>query len=193
MHKIYYENKLYNTNVDNWIWKQKNNSICYSFDSVAEKQWVETLVNLMVNKKEKIAKKLEYLEMVEDEYGNLTMNTEPKYIFGKNYLVNSSIKYEYYLNGIHSSYPDFIMKDHKNRIHIFEVKSVNYSSLIHLNTSEYEEKAIELVKAYKQASILTSYYFYLVVMTKDDWKIHQIFNGEDKIYSLSEFVRFIEN
>jgi type III restriction enzyme len=43
---------------------------------------------------------------VEPEYIN-----ETKFLWGKNYTPNSSIKFEYYLETLRSSYPDFIMKD----------------------------------------------------------------------------------
>ena len=46
---------------------------------------------------------------------------------------------EYYLDGIHSSYPDFVMKDKNGKIHIFEVKSVNKSSSQNINEEEYED------------------------------------------------------
>lgn len=59
-------------------------------------------------------------------------------MWGKNFLANSNIRYEYYADGIHSSYPDFIMKDTQNRIHIFEVKSVNKSNKIDIDKETYE-------------------------------------------------------
>ena len=67
------------------------------------------------------------------------------YLWGKNFPLNSNIKYEYYANGIHSSYPDFILKDSQGRIHIFEVKSVNISMQSNINSEEYLESAIQRI------------------------------------------------
>ena len=65
---------------------------------------------------------------------------ERKKLWGKNFLSGSEMRYEYYLNGIHQSYPDFVLKDDKGQIHLFEVKSVNVSNKATFDTEEYKEK-----------------------------------------------------
>lgn len=60
------------------------------------------------------------------------------------YKTNSEIRFEYYLRGSRFSYPDFVMKDHRDRIHIFEVKSVNKSNKQNIDKDEYEEKILAL-------------------------------------------------
>lgn len=56
----------------------------------------------------------------------------------------STIKFEYYLGALHSSYTDFIMKDKFRRIHIFEVKSVNQSAGFSFDNNIYIAKVAEL-------------------------------------------------
>lgn len=48
---------------------------------------------------------------------------DERYLWGKNYPYNSEIKYEYYDGSVRRSFPDFVMKDKRGRIHIFEVKA----------------------------------------------------------------------
>lgn len=101
--------------LEDWIWCRKDSANDFSFDSDAEKQWAEILKDIRYNS-------------IEEIENNDNDDEDNKFLWGKNYPFNSEIKFEYYLNGIHSSYPDFIMKDRSCRIHIFEVKSVNKSS-----------------------------------------------------------------
>lgn len=68
------------------------------------------------------------------------LNPKKKYLWGKNFLSQSEIKFEYCLGKIHSSYPDFIMKDSYGRIHLFEVKSVNCSNISHFDSDEYKDQ-----------------------------------------------------
>ena len=98
----------------------------------------------------------------------------------------------YYLHGIKSSYPDFIMKDFKNRIHIFESKSLNASSESHIDSEEYAEKIRALKEAYKYASLLTGYIFYIPVKNGSDWIIHQYLDGIETTLSKQSFIKFIK-
>ena len=149
----------------NWVWCKKNGDDEFSFDSLAEKEWAKKLRKLAkVNGAEIDIEKA-------DEYDEI-------YLWGKNFPLNSEIKYEYYANGIHSSYPDFILKDKYGRIHIFEVKSVNKSATGNIDTKEYEEKVKHLHNCYKACSKkLPDYRFYLPMMKGEEWRIHRYLNG----------------
>lgn len=115
-------------------------------------------------------------------------------MWGKNFIANSEIKYEYCLEGIHSSYPDFVMKDSYGRIHIFEVKSVNISNSTPsgFDSQAYKDKIEELKKCYKQASKLTNHVFYLPVYKDDNWHITRLLNGEEDTLTYNQFTDFIK-
>lgn len=150
----------------NWVWCKNDGDDEFSFDSFAEKEWAKELKKISkINGAE--------LDMSHiDEY-------EEVFLWGKNFPLNSEIKYEYYHNGIHSSYPDFVLKDKYGRIHIFEVKSVNLAAGVNLDPEEYEEKVRQLHKCYKACSKkLPEYRFYLPVMKDREWRIHRYLNGE---------------
>lgn len=76
------------------------------------------------------------------------------------------------------SYPDFIFKDKRDRIHIFEVKSVNASKSQSVEKEAYEQKIQRLKQAYLSASKITSYIFYLPVKAGQDWQIWCAKNGQ---------------
>jgi len=107
-------------------------------------------------------------------------------------VANSPIKFEYYLGALHSSYPDFVMKDSFDRVHIFEVKSVNISSIMvgGFDNNIYKTKLEELKRAYKQASKLTNQIFYLPILRDDKWRIFQYVAGNAKTMTKDEFVNF---
>lgn len=156
----------------NWIWCKKNGDDEFSFDSLAEKEWAKKLKKLAKANGAEID-----IDDV-DDYDEI-------YLWGKNFPLNSEIKFEYYINGIHSSYPDFILKDKYGHIHIFEVKSVNKSAASNIDTIEYEEKVKELHKCYEACSKkLPDYRFYLPVMKDDEWRIHRYLNGDYKELTL---------
>ena len=115
-----------------------------------------------------------------------------KYLWGKNFFPQSEIKFEYCLGTIHSSYPDFVMKDSYGRIHLFEVKSVNCSSSSRLDTEEYKDKIEELKKCYCQASLLTGYNFYLPVLKEECWHITLLSNGSETTLTLNQFKNLIK-
>ncbi|MBQ0105812.1 MAG: hypothetical protein KBT47_07240 [Armatimonadetes bacterium] len=115
---------------------------------------------------------------------------------GKNYLPNSQIKYEYYDNGIHASYPDFVMKDRQDRLHIFEVKSLNNSKNQHLSKDdpEYKQKIGNLINLYTEVSkLLTDYYFYIPIKYGSDWEIHRMHNNINDTLTLTQFENFLIN
>jgi type III restriction enzyme len=176
----------------------------FSFDSDAERAWTSILKDLVkddlidgdgrvgkrviVSKKNPKAKAFDLFGGKEPEL----LESKQVYLWGKNYVANSPIKFEYYLGALHSSYPDFVMKDGFNRIHIFEVKSVNISANMvgGFDNNIYKAKLEELKKAYKQASKLTEQIFYLPILRDDNWRIFQYITGNEKILSKEEFMNF---
>ena len=102
------------------------------------------------------------------------------------------MRYEYYLNGIHQSYPDFVLKDDKGQIHLFEVKSVNVSNKATFDTEEYKEKIRALKLCYQYCSEVTGHIFYLPVLKDDKWQITRFINGDEKTISEEEFIESFE-
>ena len=181
----YTENSEFkNISIENWIWQRTDGKNKFSFDSEAELKWAKILLDFAKENSLNIPsiKSIPIKNLAKTEY---------KYLLGKNYLHNSQIKYEYYLNGLHSSYPDFIMKDIYNRIHIFETKCINKSAEININEIDYEEKIFALKECYKFASKLTGYYFYIPVLDGEKWQIHMCYNGECKQIGLEQFKEFV--
>ena len=202
----YIDNSNYVT-ISDWVWKRKDGREKFSFDSEAEQQWANILKDLAASdtleKEPKRVAKRVLVGKANPLYGQVSLdgNQEPKkidtsykYLWGKNYLPNSNINFEYFLSGIHHSYPDFIMKDTFNRIHIFEVKSVNSSSSMSesFDKDAYIAKIEELKKCYLQASKLTGYLFYLPVMKNDEWYITMLCNGQEHNISLTQFREYIK-
>ena len=165
--------------LDDWIWCRKDSANDFSFDSEAEKQWAEILKDIRYN-------------AIEEIENNDNDEADNKFLWGKNYPFNSEIKFEYYLNGIHSSYPDFIMKDKSGRIHIFEVKSVNKSSSVNIDEEEYKAKVLALEECYKQCSLKTGHLFYLPILENSVWKIIRFENGIKKEISKREFIESVK-
>lgn len=179
------ENRL---GIKNWVWKNLDDDTDFSFDSDAERKWAEFLKELLpcsidgYKSKNTIGKS-----------GN-EMLTMDDYYWGKNFLQSSEIKYEYYLDGKHFSYPDFIMKDSFGNIHIFEVKSINNSKDKLIDNKEYDRKINELKECYKKASELTGNIFYLPILDKVTWQIVRYKNGEKEELSETTFKdRLINN
>jgi len=186
-------------NISNWVWKRKDGSEKFSFDSEAERDWADIL-------KDMSSKYAYCIETGKKKYnshqGEQTIFGEviPDYvledekeicIWGKNYVADSAIKFEYYLGALHSSYPDFIMKDQFGRMHIFEVKSVNQSGSMSIDNNIYLAKVAELKKCYKQASLLTGQCFYLPIQREDVWIITLFDGGEESTLTLDQFRKFI--
>lgn len=181
---LYTDNGNY-IRITDWVWKRKSGANKFSFDSEAEAEWAELLKDLSHD----IAAKLE------NKKGTTLFNENSDdtdlYLWGKNYQYNSEIRFEYYLHGIHYSYPDFILKDKKGRINLFEIKSLNIKAGSSINHSEYQEKTIALKSCYKHCSKITGHIFYLPILKEDRWIISQFLNGEEKTLTEKEFKRFI--
>lgn len=178
--------------IRDWVWKRRDGNYSFAFDSDAEGEWAEIL--------KEIANDSFASVMIGDEDVNaeLPLGTPKEdarkkiLLWGKNYVGNSEIKFEYYMGALHSSYPDFVMKDTKGRIHIFEVKSVNESnSQPGFDTGLYLTKITELKKAYQQASKLTGQLFYLPIQTGDDWQITKYEDGNEDTISIDQFEAFV--
>lgn len=163
-------------NLNDWIWCRKDSETDFSFDSYAEKRWAEELKDIRSSS----------IQEVKDL-------TSTKFLWGKNYPFNSEVKFEYYLDGIHSSYPDFVMKDKNGFIHIFEVKSVNVSNKIKLDEKEYKEKIKALEICYKECSKKTGHFFYLPILDKNIWKITRFIDGNKDEITLEQFKAFLVN
>lgn len=191
-------------NIGDWVWKRNDGKDKFSFDSEAEREWTEILKDLTkddlavgggrVGKRVTVGKKNPKAGAV-DLFGKKEpelLDAKHVYLWGKNYVPNSPIKFEYYLGALHSSYPDFVMKDSFDRVHIFEVKSVNISSNMvgGFDNNIYKTKLEELKKAYKQASKLTQQIFYLPILRDDNWRIFQYVAGNEKTLTKDEFVNF---
>jgi type III restriction enzyme len=191
-------------NIGDWVWKRNDGKDKFSFDSDAEREWTEILKDLTkddlavgdarVGKSVIVGKQNPNAGAT-----NLFGEKEPElfeskkiYLWGKNYVANSPIKFEYYLGALHSSYPDFVMKDSFDRVHIFEVKSVNISSTVAsgFDNNIYKAKLEELKKAYKQASKITGQIFYLPILRDESWRIFQYVAGSEKTLTKDEFVSF---
>ena len=197
----YTDNDHY-VSITDWVWKRTDGKDRFSFDSEAEREWADILKELskddnvngdrvaarrIVGKKNPAAGQKNLLGEIEPEFIGDTKNI---YMWGKNYVSNSEIKFEYYMGAKHSSYPDFIMKDNFGRIHIFEVKSVNISSSMvgGFENNIYKTKVEALKKAYRQASKLTNQIFYLPILKEDCWRIFRYMGGDERILSKEEFI-----
>ena len=168
-----------NLTLDDWIWCRKDKETDFSFDSEAEKKWAELLKDIRSNSIDKATK------------NENALFEDSRFLWGKNFPLNSEIKYEYYLNGVHSSYPDFVMKDKTGQIHIFEVKSVNKSSSINIDEEDYKNKVNALKACYKEASRKTGHIFYLPILDKSVWKITRLKDGKEDTIDKNQFVMSI--
>lgn len=185
-------------NISNWVWKRRDGAEKFSFDSEAEKDWADVLKDLspsamdsvVTGKKGKTA-----LEGQTDLFGEAekapAADEKEVYLWGKNYVPGSAIRFEYYLGAVHASYPDFIMRDRLGRIHIFEVKSVNQSAAFSFDNNLYIAKVDALKKCYRQASLVTGHIFYLPVMRDDVWHITKYQNGEEVTLTIDQFRKFV--
>lgn len=181
----YYVDTIEKLDINNWVWIKKDETEEFAFDSEAEKKWATILMqlcseNININSNDRVVKR--FSEITDFN----------RYLWGKNYIDNSNIKFEYYMNGNHFSYPDFVLKDSYGRIHIFEVKSVNKSKNVEVDEEEYKNKILQLKKCYKQASALTNQIFYLPIMSGNDWNIIQLKKGQEKILRKVQFIEDIK-
>ena len=190
--------------IGDWVWKRKGvDSERFSFDSDAEREFAEILKDLAQDdndEEKRVAMRVVVgknnpragEQLLDGSIEPQKLNPEKKYLWGKNFLSQSEIKFEYCLGNVHSSYPDFVMRDSYGRIHLFEVKSVNGSNNTHFDSDEYKNKIEELKRCYKQASILTGYKFYLPVLKGESWHISLLSGGVETTLTLDQFKNYIK-
>lgn len=191
---LYVDNQNYQKIAD-WVWRRKDGSVNFSFDSYAEWDWANQLQSVQkdidttpTGPHNPLAGHLKTDGTVEPE----RILDEPKFLWGKNFLMNSEIKFEYYLNGLHFSYPDFVLKDTFGRIHLFEVKSVNVSHESQFDASEYKAKINALRACYLRCSELTEHYFYLPLLKENVWQITRFHKGSEDTITLDIFRRSLK-
>lgn len=85
------------------------------------------------------------------------------------------------------------MKDCKDRIHIFEVKSVNVSGGMSIDSDEYKEKVKALKWFYTAVSKKTPHYYYLPIKNGGDWSIWLMKDGVIKEVSYDDFVEGVRD
>lgn len=193
---VYVDNEHYQ-NISDWVWKRRDGSDKFSFDSEAEREWASILKDLSsanIGSTEVGDHNPLYGQMRTDgTIEPFRLSDEKKYLWGKNYVFNSEIKFEYYQNGIHSSYPDFVMKEKNGSIHLFEVKSVNVSNNQNFDSDEYRTKVKALEDCYRQCSLLTDYCFYLPVLKDEIWQITRFYKGTRETMTKQRFIQSIKN
>lgn len=194
---MYVDNGNY-VNINDWVWRRNDGADKFSFDSEAEREWASILQRLSISHIKKITTgKVNPNKGVTNLFGETEhdrLEEYDKYLWGKNYISNSDIKFEYYLDGKHSSYPDFVLVDNNNKLHLFEVKSVNFSNSLNANfdSETYKKKVDELKKCYLIASSLTNQVFYLPVLRNDAWSITKLENGNASTLTLEMFEESFE-
>lgn len=191
--------------IRDWVWTDGRQND-FSFDSDAERRWAAELDDIAkdetdeakprrvarrvtVGKNNPMAGQLRTDGSVEPD----KINPKKKYLWGKNFVSNSQIKYEYYMQGIHSSFPDFALEDCFGRIHLFEVKSINVANATPagFDSDAYMRKIEELEKCYQQASLLTGHIFYVSVLRNDSWHITKLEKGDERTLTIDELRQFI--
>lgn len=169
---LYCSNPEFTLKINDWIWNNNDRYNNFTFDSDAERDWIDKMISNFNIK-------------------TVTIGNQEVKLLGKNFIVNSNIKYQYYSNGIHDSYPDFIMKDVKNRYFLFEVKSLNVSANQNIDNLEYIDKIQILMDLYCKVSKLLKYYFCLPILKGDDWTIYVYHVGQCSKLSFDELVNLI--
>ena len=191
---LYVDNQHYQ-NIADWVWKRKDGNNKFSFDSEAEREWAYQLQSVQIDIDTTPTGPLNPLAGHLKTDGTVEPKRtadEPKFLWGKNFLMNSEIKFEYYLNGLHFSYPDFVLKDTFGRIHLFEVKSVNVSNESQFDSQDYKLKINALRACYLRCSELTEHYFYLPLLKGDVWQITRFHKGSEDTITLDIYRRSLK-
>lgn len=156
---LYFQNKKYSLQDVKGVWNNGSDMRQFTFDSDSEKKWLYKMLQDFSIKKISLDEEKDIL------------------LVGKNYLQNSEIKYEYYADGSHFSYPDFVLKDKYDRIFLFEVKSMNISSSLQIDTKVYQEKVEILKDLYSKVSSKVEHYFCLPILNGKSWTVHCYYKG----------------
>jgi type III restriction enzyme len=182
---LYTDNQNYE-NISDWVWVRRDSSEAFSFDSDAERLWASFLMRISHEGALKAVN-----EELDPDFIDEDGDHFDRFLWGKLFPFGSEIRFEYYLNGTHYSYPDFVFKDLKGRIHIFEVKSINVKKGSNINSAEYTEKIRALKECYKQCSLLTGQIFYLPLLKDSKWEITRYMKGQEDIISEKGFRKFV--
>ncbi len=165
--------------IEEWLWEHKDTSSCkFSFDSDAEVDWAN------------------FLSENADEFCSCieTTTSDECLLWGKNFPYQSEVRYEYYDEGIHKSYPDFVMKDRKGRIHLFEVKSLDGNNNAEFDVEEYQKKIEKLKECYKYSSEkLDNHYFYIPIKEDGKWNIFRYINGKEDTLTKKELRKILKS
>ena len=172
LRSMYVDNENYER-IRNWVWRRRDNENRFSFDSAAEKEWASILKDLAG-------------ETTARYHEGKVDDGDPRYLWGKNYPMGSEIRFQYYDDGLHTSYPDFVMKDKHGRIHIFEVKSVNTVGKQQFDSREYKAKVGALAACYRQCSKVTGQLFYLPVLKGEVWQISRFKDGGEDTLTVEQ-------
>lgn len=156
---LYFQNKKYSLQDVKGVWNNGSDMREFTFDSDSEKKWLYKMLQDFSIKKISLDEEKDIL------------------LVGKNYLQNSEIKYEYYADGSHFSYPDFVLKDKYDRIFLFEVKSMNISSSLQIDTKVYQEKVEILKDLYSKVSSKVEHYFCLPILNGKSWTVNCYYKG----------------
>lgn len=156
---LYFQNKKYSLQDVKGVWNNGSDMREFTFDSDSEKKWLYKMLQDFSIKKISLDEEKDIL------------------LVGKNYLQNSEIKYEYYADGSHFSYPDFVLKDKYDRIFLFEVKSMNISSSLQIDTKVYQKKVEILKDLYSKVSSKVEHYFCLPILNGKSWTVHCYYKG----------------
>lgn len=156
---LYFQNKKCSLQDVKGVWNNGSDMREFTFDSDSEKKWLYKMLQDFSIKKISLDEEKDIL------------------LVGKNYLQNSEIKYEYYADGSHFSYPDFVLKDKYDRIFLFEVKSMNISSSLQIDTKVYQEKVEILKDLYSKVSSKVEHYFCLPILNGKSWTVHCYYKG----------------
>lgn len=155
----FYEKTRHYLEIGDWVWSNDDHTDEYHFDSSAERSFARIL-----------------------------RDTNNK-LFGKNFYPNSQISFEYFDQTVKKSYPDFILKDKNNVVHVFEVKSLEKSSIMNIDSDEYQEKILNISESYLYASKITKNIFYIPIMINNKWQIKRFVDGVEELISQEELVR----
>ena len=176
---VYTDRQNY-VNIGDWVWRRRDKGDRFSFDSEAEREWASILKDLSRD--------------AAAQSGDRVLHDDGQcYLWGKNYPAGSEIRFEYYDRGVHSSYPDFVMKDNRGGVHLFEVKSVNISNKMPFDNAEYKAKIAMLKDCYRQCSRLTGQSFYLPVLKDEVWQITRFKDGVEDAISKEQFIASLKS
>jgi type III restriction enzyme len=164
----YFEVQGNTTDIEEWIWTNSKLTEdgfpddSFDFDGIAEMNFAKFLKRLKLK------------------------------TWGKNYYPNSEIKFEYFSGTIKTSYPDFILKDKQEKLHIFEVKSFDGKGE-NIDSSQYKNKINDLYNCYLHASTITNQIFYIPIYHNQTWNIFKFENGIESLLTLQDLTKQLSN